>query len=718
MLAFASVEDCVDHAIAAVGKEIVLGAPLGLGKPNQLMNAFFRRAERDSSIRLTIFTALSLEKPRPANDLEERFLDPYLERHFGSYVELDYMNAIRRGTLPSNVTVHEFYFRAGSMKNVESAQRSYISTNYTFVARDLLDRGVNVLVQMVSARDIDGRPMLSLSCNTDVSLDIDAMLREERGRGRRFVSIAQVHRGLPFMMNRAMVEPDWFDCVVSNTEYETTLFATPNLSVDAPDFAIGFHASALVRDGGTLQIGIGSVGDAFVHACQLRHAHNDAYRRIAVDLGVDEQMVARIGGVGTFETGLYGCSEMFVNGFLHLMRSGIVRRPVFDDVVLQRLLNDGEISTSIDDVMLQALVREGVVHAALTAADVGWLQHWGILRPQVRLQDDCLLIDDASIPARLDDSAVRERICRSADGGELAHGIVMHAGFFLGPNDFYEALRAMPRRQLERIGMDSVRCINRIDDPALRILQRRHARFINNAMMVTLSGAAVSDALEDGQVVSGVGGQYNFVAQAHELPDARSILCVNAVRGEGSHARSNIVARYGHTTIPRHLRDIVVTEYGVADLRGKSDEEIIQALLDVADSRFQEELLEAAKEAGKLGADYEIPEHRRNNLPERVIEQISRWREEGFFPDFPLGTDFTEEEIALGRSLKKMKALTDDRRALLRSVLRSFTHGVHEEEAVRFLERIGLEQPGTAREVVLRHLLLLELEEQGYLRPL
>jgi acyl-CoA hydrolase len=62
---------------------------------------------------------------------------------------------------------------------------------------------------------------------------------------------------------------------------------------------------------------------------------------------------------------------------------------------------------------------------------------------------------------------------------------------------------------------------------------------------------------------------------------------------------SNIVWNYGHMTIPRILRDIVVTEYGIANLRSKSDKDIIAALLNVADSRFQAELLAKAKAAGK-----------------------------------------------------------------------------------------------------------------------
>ena len=715
---FSTVEACVEHAVATVGREIVLGLPLGLGKPNQLVNAFFRRACEDPSMRLTIFTGLSLEKPKPAGDLEARLLDGYLARHFRDYCELEYMQAIRAGTLPPNVCVHEFYFRAGSMNGVSSAQRSYVSTNYTFVARDLLERGVNVLVQLVAEKEVDGRRMLSLSGNTDVTLDLIPMLQPLRDSGRPILTIAQIHRDLPFMYNKAMVEPAAFDVIVRNPVYDTTLFATPTLAVSAPDFAIGLHTSTLIKDGGTLQIGIGALGDAVVYGCQLRHQSNDAYRKIVAGLGVEEGLVESVGGLAPFETGLYGCSEMFVSGFLHLMRCGVLKRPVFDEPRIQRLLNEGRLSTSVDDTTLSTLAAAGVVAARLTADDVEFLRNWGILKPHVRFEAGQLVVDSDHIPADLADDDSYRRICQSALGDSLAHGIVMHGGFFLGPADFYQALRDMPRAEAERIAMDSVRRINRLDDPELQSLQRRHARFINTGMMVTLGGSVVSDGLENGQVVSGVGGQYNFVAQAHELADGRSIICLRATRGNGKHVASNIVASYGHCTIPRHLRDVVVTEYGVADLRARSDEEIIQALLNIADSRFQDELLDTAKRAGKIDARYRIPDRHRNNLPARVNAEIERSRQEGYFPPFPFGTDFTEEEIAIGRSLRDLKALMDEPRTLIRKLIRSFVHDVDEAEAAPYLERIALAHPHSAKEVVLQHLLLLELEEHGYLRPL
>src|SRR5205085_10698395 len=151
---------------------------------------------------------------------------------------------------------------------------------------------------------------------------------------------------------------------------------------------------------------------------------------------------------------------------------------------------------------------------------------------------------------------------------------------------------------------------------------RLDARFVNNAMMATLMGAAISDGLDNGQVVSGVGGQYNFVAQAFALKGARSILTLEATRQAGAKTQSNIRWTYGHETIPRHLRDVFVTEYGIADVRGKSDADVIAAMLGVSDSRFQGELSRVAKEAGKLPTAHEIPVAYRENTPERIAAAL------------------------------------------------------------------------------------------------
>src|SRR5258705_1635259 len=216
----------------------------------------------------------------------------------------------------------------------------------------------------------------------------------------------------------------------------------------------------------------------------------------------------------------------------------------------------------------------------------------------------------------------------------------------------------MTPSQIARIQMMPVSFTNEIyDDEDAKRRARVDARFVNNAMMATLMGAVISDGLENGQVVSGVGGQYNFVAQAFALQGARSILTLEATRQARAKFESNIRWAYGHQTIPRHLRDIVVTEYGVADLRGKSDADVIAAMLQVADSRFQDELAHQAKDAGKLAKNFEIPSVHRENFPERIAGALKPGREAGLLPSFPFGSDFTDVEQRLIPALQLLQAV-------------------------------------------------------------
>ena len=93
------------------GSEIRLGMPLGLGKPVPLINAIYQRAKNNPQLNLTIFTALSLEKPTWASDLERRFWQPVVERLWSGIPDLDYMLDLRSGGLPDNVTIHELFCR-------------------------------------------------------------------------------------------------------------------------------------------------------------------------------------------------------------------------------------------------------------------------------------------------------------------------------------------------------------------------------------------------------------------------------------------------------------------------------------------------------------------------------------------------------------------------------------------------------------------------------
>src|SRR6202171_1715419 len=500
-----------EDIIRDVGTDLVVGLPLGLGKANHIVNALYARAAADRAINLTFFSALTLEKPKPSNLLEQRFIAPVIDRLFGGYPDLAYADALHAGALPPNIKVIEFFFLAGRWLHVPFAQQHYISANYTHASSYILERGLNVITQLVARRVVDGVARYSLSCNTDTTLDLLCARAEGRAS---FKLVGQVNSELPFMPGAGDLPAEQFSAVLDSPETDFPLFAPPSEPIADAKYAIGLHTAGLVRDGGTLQIGIGQIGEALAQGLIVRHRDNAQFHAIMKRLSPGTEQLSAL-ETGPFEKGLYGVSEMLTEAFLGLIDAGILKREV--------------------------------------------------------------------------------------------DGVMLHGAFFLGPKAFYRTLREMTASQIARIQMMPVSFTNEIfgDENAKR-RARVDACFVNSVMMATLMGAAVSEGLENGQVVSGVGGQYNFVAQSFALAGARSVLTLEATRGAGAGPRSNIRWSYGHETIPRHLRDVIVTEYGVADLRGKSDAEVIAAMLAVADSRFQSELTRQAKDAGKLPKQFVI----------------------------------------------------------------------------------------------------------------
>ncbi|MEP7155962.1 MAG: acetyl-CoA hydrolase/transferase C-terminal domain-containing protein [Betaproteobacteria bacterium] len=701
-----SIEAAIDTLINRVGNEIVLALPLGIGKPNPFVNALYRRVKASPVLQLKIFTALSFEKPRGHSDLEKRFLEPFVARVFGDYPDLEYVCDARSGSLPANVEIHEFFMKTGDYLGNTVAQQHVIYCNYSHVARDLLAHGVNVLAQAIAVEAGDGGVRYSLSSNPDVTLDLLDLSHAPGEPARKPIfTIGVINRRMPFMPNDAEVPAALFDLLVDDPAAEHDLFAPPNMKVDSQDYAISLWASTLVRDGGTLQIGIGSLGDGVAQALILRRRQNAGYRDIIAALGSDAQVNSR--DLDALDKGLYGCSEMFVNGFLWLIEAGIVRREVFYDVVLQRLVNEGKINGEVVPATLLALHDAGKISSPLTANDAAWLTQFGILREGVTWRDGNLVAGAKSHAATLKEGAAFDALCQDCLGSHLRGGVFLHGGFFLGPRRFYQALRDMPHERRSRINMSRISYINELlGHEELAALQRINARFINTTMMVTLLGAAVSDGLDDGQLVSGVGGQYNFVAMGHALPDARSILLVRATRSKGGEVASNVVWNYGHTTIPRHLRDIVISEYGIADLRGQSDGEVIKRMLSIADSRFQADLLADAKANGKLDADWEIPESQRNNFPARIDAALTSSR--ALLPDFPLGTDFSEDELVIVDALTRLKQSSEHplelaKMALDGAMARLFDNA---DAPARYLDRMKLQDVHGVKERLLRALFL------------
>ena len=713
---FDDVAECVENTLARVGPHIVLALPLGVGKPNPLANEFYRRARRDAALSLKIFTALSLRAPQWQGELQRRFLEPLTARLFGGCVPLDYVTDLHGAGVPDNVQIVEFFLDPGALLNVAHSQQHYVSTNYTHVARGVAAQGVNVVAQLVAKRSIDGRTEYSLGSNPDLTVDLLELLAPQRRSGRELVVIGEVNRQMPFMLGPAAVGAETFDSVLEHPRYEYDLFAPPNQPLSTVDYAVGLYGARLVRDGGTLQIGIGELGDAVVYGLQLRQQQNAEFREILNGLKAQDRFgstLDAIGGAAPFETGLYGCTEMFVDGFLDLYRSGVLRRRVYDEARIQRLLNQGAIGERIDAAFLEALAREDFA-TPLSAAEFAQLQAAGVFRRDCRYQAGYIVnADGQSAAASFATAAERADLLASCTARQLSGGTLLHGSFFLGPRGFYAALRDLPETERRQFSMCGVSFVNQLQgaDQALKIAQRSHGRFLNSSMMMTLLGAAVSDGLADGRVVSGVGGQYNFVAMAHELPDARSILTLRSTRKKNSEVTSNIVWNYGNCTIPRHLRDVVVTEYGVADLRGLTDQDSIAAMLNIADSRFQEGLKRQAQAAGKLRRDYQIPDLHRNNTPRALQERFILPRARGLFSEFPFGTDLTREEIVLAKALRRLQERTAGGWPRIKALAGAVTLRGIPAEARPYLQRMSLSAPKTRQEWLWQRLLVRELRD-------
>ncbi|MDX1580835.1 MAG: acetyl-CoA hydrolase, partial [Alphaproteobacteria bacterium] len=257
---YADPEECARDILEIAGPHIKLALPLGLGKANLLANALYHQVASHPSLKLDIFTALTLERPSPTNDIEARFMGPVTDRLFGSYADLAFAAADRSSSLPDNIRVFQFYFQPGKRLGSDPAQQRHISSNYTHIVRDLLDRGVNVFAQLVAP--LEKEDGFNLSCNADLTQEL-LDHRDDPDRG--FIFIGEANTNLPVMDRGANLPRSDFDVLLEPPKPHFDIVKVPNREVGLADYAAGLHASSLVADGGTIQFGIGSLSDAAAH---------------------------------------------------------------------------------------------------------------------------------------------------------------------------------------------------------------------------------------------------------------------------------------------------------------------------------------------------------------------------------------------------------------------------------------------------------------------
>jgi acyl-CoA hydrolase len=162
--------------------------------------------------------------------------------------------------------------------------------------------------------------------------------------------------------------------------------------------------------------------------------------------------------------------------------------------------------------------------------------------------------------------------------------------FAFGTNELYEWLDGN-----EEVAFLPVDVVN---SPEM-IARNSNMITINGALSIDIHGQVVADTIAGNQY-SGIGGHEDFVAGAGlELSD-RSLICLPATATVGGELRSRIVPYFDAGTVittPRHQVDVVITEYGAAELMGKTIRQRGVALAEIAHPDFRDELLEAAERA-------------------------------------------------------------------------------------------------------------------------
>ena len=137
-----------------------------------------------------------------------------------------------------------------------------------------------------------------------------------------------------------------------------------------------------------------------------------------------------------------------------------------------------------------------------------------------------------------------------------------------------------------------------IVNSAGHITANRDMVAINGAMAIDLSGQAMADSIE-GRQFSGVGGHEDFVGAPGLSVDDRSLLCLPSTSTVDGKLVSRIVPSLSAQSIvstPRHQVDVVITEFGVAELHGRTVRERAAALAEISHPDFRDELRERAKE--------------------------------------------------------------------------------------------------------------------------
>ncbi len=237
-------------------------------------------------------------------------------------------------------------------------------------------------------------------------------------------------------------------------DYE--MFAPPKDPVAIPDHMIGINVSTLVPDGGTIQVGIGALGDAIVAGLIMRNEHNDVYQEFIDHINIPQRyqhIIERWGGAGIFEKGLYGSSEMFVDAFMQMYKSKILKRQVFDSIPLMKLINANKLDPQqIPLDIIDQLLEMKAIQPLLSQDDFAFLSEYGILKAGLEYKEGSIYDGNEEYVADMNQVENRDRI-RHLLGTHLLNGQVILGAFYIGPKSFYDQLNQMSEEERKQFGM-------------------------------------------------------------------------------------------------------------------------------------------------------------------------------------------------------------------------------------------------------------------------
>ncbi len=162
--------------------------------------------------------------------------------------------------------------------------------------------------------------------------------------------------------------------------------------------------------------------------------------------------------------------------------------------------------------------------------------------------------------------------------------------FAFGAQELYDFIDERKGRNKRQVICLPVSIVN---DPAV-IARNNNFISVNSGLMVDFAGQICSEAIGIKQY-SGIGGQLSFVQGAYASEGGKSILCIKSTVTSDGKTYSNIVPELPKGSVvstPRHFTQYVVTEYGVADLYGVTDEQRPEKLIAIAHPDFRDELTE------------------------------------------------------------------------------------------------------------------------------